>query len=123
MASEIRASLEELKSIAQELHNINKKTKELRLRKKELENKVLEYLDSNGKPGLKLDNIVFMTSEKRASARKKKSEVVRDSVDVLRKHGLEDNVAQEILLELEQSRKGVASSVPVLKMKTAPIFS
>ena len=68
MASEIRASLEELKSIAQELHNINKKTKELRLRKKELENKVLEYLDSNGKPGLKLDNIVFMTSEKRASA-------------------------------------------------------
>jgi len=122
MATEIRSTLEELKGIAQELFNLNKKVKELRARKKELEGNVVEYLTENNKPGLRLDNIVFLAHDKKARARKKKAEVAKDTVAVLQKHGLSGD-PETILQELDEARKGEASSVPVLKMKAAGIFA
>jgi len=122
MATEIRSTLEELKGIAQELFNLNKKVKELRARKKELEGNVVEYLTENNKPGLRLDNIVFLAHDKKARARKKKTEVAKDTVAVLQKHGLSGD-PETILQELDEARKGEASSVPVLKMKAAGIFA
>ena len=121
MATEIRATLEELKGIAQELFNLNKKIKELRARKKECEKKVVDYLEANDKPGLRLDNIVFLTTEKNSRARKKKADIVKDTAEVLQRHGVQGNV-EEVIKELEESRKGMASTVPVLKMKAAGIF-
>lgn len=119
--SEIRAALEELKGVAQEIYNLNKQLKDLRARKKELESKVIEYLDSNDRSGLRLENIVFVASEKNARARKKKSEITKDTAEVLKKHGVQGDI-NEVIEELEASRKGAASTVPVLKMKAAGIF-
>jgi cation transport regulator ChaC len=119
--SEIRATLEELKSISQEVYNLNKKLKEYRLRKKELEVKVVEYLETNDKPGLRLDNIVFLATEKNTRSRKKKTEVVKDTVEILKRHGVQGDI-NEVIEELEESRKGIASTVPVLKMKAAGLF-
>ena len=121
-SSDIRGTLAELKEIAQEVHNLNKKLKELRERKKELEKSVVDYLEQNDKPGLRLDNIVFLATEKTARARKKKAEVLKDTADVLKKHGVQGDL-NEVILELEASRKGTASTVPVLKMKAAGIYS
>lgn len=122
MSTDIRGTLSELKEIAQEVHNLNKKLKELRERKKELEKGVVQYLDENGKPGLRLENIVFLATDKTARARKKKSEIQKDTADVLRKHGVQGDL-NEVILELEASRKGAASTVPVLKMKPAGMFA
>lgn len=121
MATEIKATLEELKNIAQEVFTINKKLKELRARKKELEAVVMGYLEQHEKPGIRLDNIVFMAADKTARARKKKTEIAKDSIEVLKRYGIEAD-PMEVLNALEVSRKGPASSVPVLKMKAAGIF-
>lgn len=120
--AEIRATLEELKNIAQELHNVNARVKELRARKKELEAKVVSYLETNDKPGLRLDNIVFLAAEKNARARKKKVDVTTDMKKVLEKHGIRENV-DEVMKEIEDARKGESSTVPVLKMKAAGLFA
>jgi hypothetical protein len=122
MATEIKSTLEELKGLGQELYTLNKKIKELRSRKKELEGKVVEYLEAHNKPGLKLDNIVFITSEKTTRSRKKKDEITTDSVDVLKKHGVvgDHNV---ILQELDNARKGSISVSNTLKMKAAGLFA
>ena len=122
MATEIRATLEELKNNAQELFNLNKKVKELRARNKELNAVVIEYLETQNKPGLRLDNIVFLATEKNTRARKKKADVVKDAAEVLKSHGIQGDVS-EVIKQLEECRKGEASTVPVLKMKAAGIFA
>jgi len=119
--SEISSALKELKGVAQEIHNLNKQLKELRQRKKDLESIVIEYLDSNDRNGVRLDNIVFVASEKNARERKKKNEIEKDTAEVLRRHGVQGDV-REVMEELEATRKGTASTVPVLKMKAAGLF-
>ena len=121
MSVEIRATLEELKGIAQEQFSLNKKLKELRERKKALETKVIEYLEANDKPGLKLDNIIFLAAEKTTHERKKKADKMKDAISILENHGVKN--AEEVLLELEATKKGGQSSVPVLKMKQAGLFA
>jgi copper chaperone CopZ len=118
--SEIRAALEELKGVAQEMHNLTKQIKELRLRKKELEGKVIEYLDTNDRNGVRLDNVIFVATEKSSSLRKKKAEVEKDAAEVLKRHGVQD--VRGVLEELASVKKGESSTVPVLKMKAAGIF-
>jgi len=119
--SEIQASLKELKNVAQEMYNLNKKMKDLRNRKRELEESVIEYLESKDKNGVRFDNIVFAVTAKNSRQQKKKSEIVRDTTDVLKRYGIQGNI-QTILEELEATRKGTASAVPVLRMKSAGIF-
>ena len=120
--SEIRAALDELKGVAQEMYNLNKKLKELRQRKKELDEIVIEYLDNNDKKGLRVENVVFVATEKNSRSRIGKSEVINNGVDVLTRYGIREN-AREIVEELEASRKGQVSSVPVLRMKSAGLFN
>lgn len=120
--TEIRSALEELKGIAQELHNINRKARDLRERKKELEGTVIEYLETNDKKGVRYENIVFEASTKNASQKKPKSEILKDSVEVLKRYGVQDNYL-EVIDELERSRKGFKSEVSTLKLKSAGLFN
>lgn len=119
--SDIRDKLEELKSIGQEMHNLNKQLKTLRLRKKELEEDVVEYLDSQEKKGIRFGSITFLAKDKKTTARKNKAEVMKDTADILIRHGVQGNVSQ-VIEELEASRKGTPSTVPVLKMKAAGLY-
>lgn len=122
MAESVKANLQELKAIAQEIFTLNKRLKELRLRKKELDESVIEFLESNDKNGLRLDNIVFVASEKSKSLKKKKVELISDTAEILRKYGVQNSTIPLAIEELEASRKGPKSSVPALKMKTAGLF-
>lgn len=119
--SDIRDKLEELKSIGQEIYNLNKQLKTLRLRKKELEDDVVEYLGSQGRKGLRFENVTFLANEKKTTARKNKAEVLKDTADILIRHGVQGNVSQ-VIEELEASRKGTPSTVPVLRMKAAGLY-
>ena len=119
--SEISAALKELEGVAREMHNLNKQMKELRQRKKDLDSIVIEYLDSNDRKGVRLDNIVFVASEKNARGRKKKNEIEKETIEVLRRHGVQGDI-HEVIEELEATRKGAPSTVPVLKMKAAGLF-
>ena len=119
--TEILATLQELKGIAQEIYNLNKQLKDLRLRKKDLEGNVIEYLDTNDRQGVRLEGIVFMAKEKNSRARKKKTEILHDTAEVLTRHGIQGDV-HKVMEELEATRKGAPSTVPVLQMKAAGIF-
>lgn len=120
--SEIRAALDELNGVAQEMYNLRKRLKELQQRKRELDSVVIEYLDSNDKKGLRVENIVFVATEKNTRSRVNKSEAINNGVNVLNRYGIQNN-AREILEELEATRKGPVSSVPVLRMKPAQLFN
>jgi hypothetical protein len=121
MTTEIKSVLDELKGVALELYNLNIRLKELRGRKKELESQVVVYLDENEKQGLRSGDITFVKVEKNTRARKKKDEVVRDSFEVLKKHGVAGDLSL-IFKELEDSRKGDTNSVSVLKMKAKGLW-
>jgi septal ring factor EnvC (AmiA/AmiB activator) len=117
---DIQNDLKELKSIHQESRKLRLELKQLNDRKKELEKNVMDYLEEKEKPGLKFENIVFLATEKNARGRKKKTDVVQDTVKVLQSHGIDDPIG--VLRELDEARKGVPNSVPVLKMKAAGIY-
>jgi len=121
MATEIKAILEELKNIAQEQYTMRQKTKELAARKKELDARVFDYLETHEQVGLRLNNLMFMTSERKTHTRKKKAEIVDDAEAVLKRHGVQGNI-KDLIVELDAARKGEPMSVPVLKMKQANMF-
>ncbi len=121
MAEEIKAALLEIKNLYKEIDTHSKRLKELRARKKELDTKVLEYIQENEAPGLKLGNLVFMEAEKKTTSRKKKDEVTRDTKQVLTEFGVTENL-EELMKQLDLAKKGSSKSTSTLKVKAAGIL-
>ena len=120
MASEIKQNIEELKEIQIEIKNQNASLKELRLRRKELEANIIQYLDESEQEGLRYQNIVFMKTDKKKTMRKKKQEKEEDMKKVLEKHGVDN--AKEALSDLTEAMKGPQSEVSCLKMRAATLY-
>lgn len=118
---EVQSSILEFRANLKRQKELNQELKELRIRRRELEDLVVKFLDENGKAGLRFDNIVFMAGEKNSTGRKKRSEIIRDMGNVLRKRGIEGDI-EEIVKEIEESRRGEKSTLPVLKIKAANIL-
>lgn len=120
MTETARTSLEELRNVAAEIYKLSQQLKELRLRKKELEKDVIEYLESKEKPAVKYQGIVFQVAPKVSRGRKKKDEALIDCVKVLQAYGVND--PKKALEEIKEAMKGQPSEVSTLKMKQANMF-
>lgn len=118
--SEIKAILEELKNTAIELKEVNKHARELRARKKELEADVIKFLEDNEQPGLRFANVVFISSEKKKRAYKKKADKIGDASAVLDKYGVKDS--KKVLEEVLEATRGAVSQIPALKIKEMAAF-
>jgi hypothetical protein len=100
----IQAKVDELNSIKKELDYVRKKTEPLRKRVKELEKEICEYLNTKEQNGLKYKNIAIIKEQKTVRTRKTKEDKLRESINLLRKHGV--NNPERLLTELTEAQKG-----------------
>jgi len=121
MDSSISDCVKELKNINMEMMRIREHSKQeinkLKPRKLDLENKIQQYLEDNDREGLRYGSTVILLSEKksRQGPRRKQSEKIEISSQVLAKYGISN--AKDVTQELFEALKGKMQKVPCLKMK------
>jgi hypothetical protein len=113
--SEIIGVVNEMNNISNELKRIRKETMKLNKRKKDLEEKIIEYLKMKDQPGFKYQNMAVITEEKDIHNKTKKSEKFEKGINVLRNNGIDN--AEDVLKELLDGMKGSPTTTTKLKIK------
>ena len=107
----IRSYVDELNSVKNEIKRNNEVNKKLRLRKKELEDEIADYLRNKEQNGLKYKGqaIILENKEKRKSKKKKQKEL--DVINLLQNLGLsQPEIVYEQILEVQKDE-------PILEQK------
>lgn len=113
--SHIQEDMKELKAIVSELKITNSRAKQLRERKKELEAKVLGYLETTDMPGLKFHELIVMRSESTTHSRMKKKEKEDSIIKVLEDIGVND--AERVCQAISNATIGEEKIISKLKVK------
>ena len=114
-ATEIRSNMKELKDINTEVKRLNYLLKGYRERKKELEDKIMEYLERTGQPGIKYEDLIVLAGEKKCRDKKKKEEKELDVLTILEDKGIRNS--RETYLEILEAMRGEQKIAPSLKIK------
>lgn len=95
----IRSYVDELNSIKNEINRNNETNKKLRVRKKDLEFKITDYLQNKDQTGLKYNGQAIILENKEKRTIKKKKEKETDVISLLENLGLKhpENVYKQIL--------------------------
>lgn len=98
--------LNELNDIGIEIKNRNEKLKALRIRKRDLETTIQNYLDKVDKTAIKYKGVVYSYEAKKRIVRKKESEKKDDAISKLISKGLSTREATELYRLVKDSAKG-----------------
>jgi len=115
MAQKIVGDLKELKNLTSEIKRLNAESKLLRIKKKEIEERINEYLHTVDQPGVKYGDIVVLTKERTTRKRLKKKEKEEKGIAVLEEMGVVN--AKEALNTILESMKGEEQVVESLQIK------
>lgn len=111
----IKADVQELKNIKEEIKSLNIRKKKLREREKMIESKISEYLKIKETPGVKFQGTAIMLEEKEARSTKKPKERDAEALVILEKNGIRN--AEKVLSEILEARKGEKIVSQKIKMK------
>lgn len=100
----IKGYITELKLLKTEIKTTQTRLRSLKNKAKKVEQHICNYLKSKNEPGVRYDGVALILDEKEGRCRKKKNDQLRDSLEVLRRHGISD--PQRALDELLESRRG-----------------
>jgi vacuolar-type H+-ATPase subunit I/STV1 len=111
----IKAQMSELDELTKEIKLLSEKITKLRKRKKEIEENIGEYLESNNKPGFKCNGKVVTKFQKESRKRLNKRDKEENMKDILRENGIHDtdNVCNKIL----ESIRGDTQTISTIKIK------
>jgi hypothetical protein len=111
----VKNNLNELNKINTEIKRLSENIRNLRSSAKEVESRVVGYLNEKEQPGVKYNgnSVVIENKEKRAP--KKKEDREEDALKILRLHGIHN--ARDVLNELLEARKGDRVNHQKLKIK------
>ena len=115
MATQIANDMKELKAIIAETKKLTETLKELRSRKKDLENNILQYLEENEQPGVKYQELIVLRNEKTTYTKKKPKDKEKDIVRVLEENGISD--PQKVYQMIGEASKGEEIQVNKLRIK------
>src|SRR6266404_2845613 len=90
MAQKVVSDLKELKNISSEIKRLNIEGKLLRLKKKDIEDRIMEYLHEVDQPGVKYGDLVVLSKERTQRKRLKKKEKEENAMAVLETMGISD---------------------------------
>ena len=108
--------IKEANGITLEIHRLNNSIKEFRARKKQIETQILQYMGDNQIPAMQYnDSTVILAETKIKKIAKKRDERIRDSLEIIRNHGIENPT--ELLDELDKTRYSSGQNVPILKIR------
>lgn len=112
--SDIREDLKELSTIIERCKTIQDDLKELRERKKTLEQRLLEYLQHTEEVGLKYESFIFIPKDRKKFKKLKKKERDEVAVKVLEDYGVTQ--PKEAYVNLMIALKGEEEIVQSIKI-------
>ena len=114
MSERIKGFISEVGKIDAEIKRLNAQKRKLHDRKKDLERRILAFLEKNEQAGVKYRGTAVIAKDRVRRGRRKKKDQEKDSADILKKYGIRnsDQVAKEIL----EAIKGEAKDDKVLKI-------
>lgn len=106
MSFDITSTVTELKALSVELQRLSTEVTKLRKRKKELETVLTKFLEERKQPGFKYKNMAIIAEEKNQQVSKPKDERLKDSIELLRHHGVQnaDKVYEELMKNQKMER-------------------
>lgn len=114
--SSITGAVSELNSIVAEQKRLRIQMRKLNLRKKSLEETIVNFLQEKEQPGLKYQGVAIVSEEKEVYKRKKNDEKKEDVKETLRNLGVRDT--DKAYEELMKAMKGEADTAVKLKIKS-----
>jgi hypothetical protein len=117
-AHQIQSDMRELKELAAEVKRLKMTLKLLNLKKREIEDRIKEYLDKNDQPGIKYQSLIVLSTEKKVRKRKTVEERANEVAQILEERGIHD--VDDAVLEIMETLKGRAQTTMALKIKDDP---
>lgn len=111
----VASHMAELKDIVSQVKQLNHQLKDLRDRKKILESKILEYLESTDAPGLKFQELIVMKSDSTTHTRKKKKDKEESVIQALESNGVTDS--KKVYDDITRALVGEQKQVTKLRVK------
>lgn len=112
--NDIRQDLKELSNIIEESKRLGEQLSVLRDRKRELEQRLIEYLQNTDEVGLKYESFIFIPKDKKIRKKLKKKERDEAAVRVLGDYGVDQ--PKEAYEKLLDAMKGDEEIIPSLKI-------
>jgi hypothetical protein len=113
--SRVMSDMKELKNITIELKRLGMETKIIRYKKKEIEDRIMDFLHTENQVGVKLGDLVVMSKEKNGRRRLKKEEKENNAIGVLESMGIINS--KQALYSILDSMKGESTITESLHMK------
>jgi hypothetical protein len=109
----IKGDVNELNLINAEIKQLGTRSRTLRKKAKEVEARIITYLNEKEQPGLKYNGTAIVIENKNKRASKKSKDREFDALQILKNNGIQN--ARDILDEIMEARKG--QSIPNQKIK------
>jgi hypothetical protein len=111
----IANDMKELKTINNEIKRLCILLKNLREKKKQIEDHILSFLKQEEQPGLKFQEMVVLSGERKIRDRKQRDQKEQDIITLLENAGVSN--AKETYNNILDAMKGEQHVVPTLKIK------
>ena len=115
MSERIKGFISEVGKIDEEIKRLNAQKRKLHARKKDLEKRILAFLEKNEQAGVKYRGTAVIAKDRVRRGRRKKKDQEKDGSAVLKKYGI--NNSDKIVRELLEAIKGQVKEDTVLQMK------
>lgn len=115
MAEQVVSDLKELKNITSELKRMTAESRVLRLKKKEIEDRIISYLKQVDQPGVKYGDLIVLSKERMGRERLKNREKEENAISRLESLGIVN--AKEALHSILDSMKGKEKLIESLQIK------
>lgn len=115
MAQKVVSDMKELKNLSTEIKRLNAETKVLRLKKKDIEERIMDYLHEENQPGVKYGDLVVLSKERITRKRLKKKEKEDNAILTLENMGIVN--AKDAFQSILESMKGEETVVESLQLK------
>lgn len=119
MSEEVVGCLKSIKNISTEIKRLTAECTILRLKKKEMEEKILDYLKKNNQPGVKYGDLVVLYKESTTRKRLNKKEKEEKAVCVLKNLGVIN--PEEVFYSIQDSMKGEKTTRTSLQLKESKV--
>ena len=113
--SQVREIVMERENIERDIKNLSARAKQLRLRLKQIDGKILEYIDNKNLDGLKVDDIRLLRSTVKKRETLTKKDKVHEAKRILERYGISDS--EKVYKELLLSTRGEELFVDKLTVK------
>lgn len=100
----IKEDVMEYESLTTEIQRLRRQVRFLSNKRNECEKRIIEYLDTNEQPGVKMNDTIIMSKQKQRRKHRKKTEKIQQGLNVLRKYGFDGN--DDTLYELLDAMRG-----------------